>query len=122
MPEQMKPSSKEQSPDPAHSYERSHPQREAGMGRLDNNRSTPTNRPDQIQDTPTNKSDPRRQINAQDISNQQSQEQPDRSMHDEEPADADLSPQRIDNPRAKRHPRTGGKGGTPNEGESTRRG
>jgi hypothetical protein len=97
---QNRPASKEDAPDPAHSYERAHPHREAGMGRLDNDVSTPTDRPDQAHGAVKNRQDPARQINAQD-----------HSMHDEEPLGWDQAPQDIKNPRAKRHPRTRGNGG-----------
>ena len=33
-------------PDPARSYERARPEEEAGMGRLDNNKAVPIDRPD----------------------------------------------------------------------------
>ena len=36
MAEQMRPSSPQQAPNPAHSYERSDPNRESGMGRMEN--------------------------------------------------------------------------------------
>ena len=114
---QNRPASKEDAPDPAHSYERAKPEREAGMGRLDNNASTPTNRPDQSKGAVKNRQDPTRQINAQDEAqtNQRATRepsaQPDHSMHEEEPLGWDQAPQDIKNPRAKRHPRTKGNGG-----------
>src|SRR4051812_12936527 len=122
MAEQMRPSSKQDAPNPAHSYERSDPHREAGAGRMDNNQSTPTDRPDEIQQSVKNKSHPERQVNAEETTNSGERAQPDYSMHEDEPTDADLAPQAIQNPRDKRHPRTGGKGGTPDEGEPTRKG
>jgi hypothetical protein len=66
MAEQMRPASKEQAPDPSHAYERSHPSREAGMGRLDNNKATPADQPDATHQAVGNKSQPDRQINAED--------------------------------------------------------
>jgi hypothetical protein len=67
MSEKMRPASPEQAPDPSNNYERSHPEREAGMGRLDNNKNaTPEQTPDKIQQAVTNKQKPDRQINAQD--------------------------------------------------------
>ena len=66
MAEQMRPASPQQAPDPSHTYERSHPGREAGMGRLDNNKAVPTDSPDQSQDAVGNKQDGARQINGQD--------------------------------------------------------
>jgi len=51
MPEQMRPSSAKQAPDPAVNFDRSDPKREAGQGRLDTNRkATPTARPDRLSD------------------------------------------------------------------------
>jgi hypothetical protein len=130
MAEQMRPLSKEQAPDPANTYERSNPDREAGMGRLDNNKGTPTNRPDGVEGAVTNKQQSDRQINAQDVVDQRASQtgadqgsaHPDHSMFEEELTDADLAPQDIADPQRKRNPRIGGKGGTPNVGESTREG
>ena len=116
MAEQMRPASPQQAPDPSDSYERSHPGREAGMGRLDNNKAVPTEAPDQQQDAVRNKQDPTRQINAQDAVNPHggpAPEQPDHSMKDEEPLGWDQAPTDIHNPREQRHPRREGKGGTP---------
>jgi hypothetical protein len=69
MAEQSKPSSREHAPDPSYSYERSHPGREAGMGKLDNEGkdATPENTPDKSEDAATNKQDGSRQINAHDV-------------------------------------------------------
>jgi hypothetical protein len=116
MAEQMRPASREQAPDPANSYERANPNREAGMGRLDNNKATPQSSPDKQQDAVPNRQDGARQINAHDAVNQRggpAPEQPDHSMKDEEPLGWDQAPTGIDDPRQKRHPRTEGKGGTP---------
>src|SRR3954469_4849195 len=103
MPESRK------SPDPADSYERSRPSQQAGMGRLDNNQSTPQDAPDRMEKTVTNRQDPNRQVNSQDPAGPQ----PDHSMHEEEPDGGDQAPTDIKNPRMKRHPRTEGRGGTP---------
>lgn len=133
MAEQMRPSSPQQAPDPSYNYERSHPEREAGMGRLDNNmNATPTEHPDKMPGAVDNRQDPERQLNAQEVvdagaaaspveSAKEHQRrmggpapvQPDHSMKDEEPDGWDLAPTDIHNPREKRHPRTEGKGGTP---------
>lgn len=116
MAEQMRPASPEQAPDPTNNYERSHPSREAGMGRLDNNKSTPQDSPDMQEASSPNRQDGARQINAQDTVNASggaAPEQPDHSMKDEEPLGWDLAPNDIKDPRQKRHPRTEGKGGTP---------
>jgi len=55
MAEQMRPSSKEQAPDPARSYERAKPEAESGMGRLDNNKATPTDQPEQGKEAVSNR-------------------------------------------------------------------
>ena len=127
MAEQMRPASPKDAPDPAHSYERSDPEREAGMGRLDTNKAVPTNRPDQMDDVVRNKQDPARQINAEDVTDERTARkpapvQPDHSMHDEEPDGWDQAPTDIKHPSQKRHPRTGGKGGTPDAGERRKKG
>jgi len=121
MAEQMRPTSPNQAPNPAHSYERTDPHRESGQGRLDNDKTTPTARPDQQNDTVKNKSQPDRQLNAHEGLDSRAKAaagaQPDHSMHEEEPLD-DQAPQDIHNSREKRHPRTAGKGGTPDEGDA----
>jgi hypothetical protein len=116
MAEQMRPSSKEAAPDPSNAYERSHPSREAGMGRMDNNVATPTSGPDRGGQAVKNEQDPTRQVNAQDEGarqrNQGDQaEQPDHSMKDEEPLGWDQAPTDIQDPERQRHPRTEGRGG-----------
>ena len=55
-------------PDPATSYERAKPEKEAGMGRLDNNLGTPTKSPDRIEHAVKHKQ-ALRQINADDVIN-----------------------------------------------------
>ena len=116
MAEQMQPSSKAAAPDPSNSYERAHPGREAGMGRMDKIVATPTDAPDRGGQAVKNEQDPTRQINAQDDTavqrNQAEQaEQPDHSMKDEEPMGWDQAPTDIQDPEQKRHPRIEGKGG-----------
>ena len=116
MAEQMRPSSPQQAPDPSHSYERSHPGREAGMGRMDNNAATPTDAPDRGGQAVKNEQDPQRQVNAQDAAAPQRNQgdqagQPDHSMHDEEPMGWDQAPTDIQDPERQRHPRTEGRGG-----------
>jgi hypothetical protein len=128
MAEEMRPASPQQAPDPSDNYERAHPDREAGMGRLDNNDdAVPANAPEQGQEAVKNKHDPTRQVNGQDSqsreaadrqSTQGSQaapapQQPDHSMHEEEPDGWDMAPTDIHDKRRQRHPRTEGKGGTP---------
>src|SRR5688572_26907729 len=115
MAEQMRPASPEQAPDPSHNYERSHPGREPGMGRLDAEKPVPQNSPDDPQQATSNRQEPR-QVNAQDVVNArggQVPEQPDHSMHEEEPRGESLAPTDIHDPRFQRHPRREGKGGTP---------
>ena len=127
MASQNRPASKEDAPDPTRSYGREHPEAEAGMGRLDNNDdATPAANPDRAEDAVKNKQDPTRQLNAQDVVNQRatgaSTGQPDHSMADDDQIDTDTIPEESDNPRDKRNPRIGGKGGTPDAGESRRQG
>jgi len=112
----------ERVPDPSRSYERAKPEAESGMGRLENNESTPTNDPDRPQQAVKN-SQPPRQINAHEVTDENRtnepgsppppRHQPDHSMNEEEPNDIDFAPTDIHDPRNKRHPRTEGKGGTP---------
>jgi hypothetical protein len=114
--EQMRPASPQQAPDPSHSYERSHPGREAGMGRLDSDKAVPSDAPDQHRDAAANPQDPSRHVSAQDAVNQRggpAPVQPDHSMLDEEPDGWDQAPTDIHDPQQKRHPRKEGKGGTP---------
>jgi len=54
-----------QAPDPARVYERAKPEAESGMGRLDNNKATPTKREDKIHHAVKNRQK-NRQINAED--------------------------------------------------------
>jgi hypothetical protein len=111
MPDQSHPTSKQQAPDPARTYERAKPEAEAGMGRLDNNKATPTDDPDRAQDAVDNAQEPKG-VAAEEVVNQRSTgHEPDHSMLEEEPMDADQAPQDIHDPRQKRHPRTEGKGG-----------
>jgi hypothetical protein len=121
--EQNRPASPEQAPDPSNNYERAHPENEAGMGRLDNNQAVPEDSPDRPEQAVKNKQDPSHQINADDafVGREMPQadnaaplaEQPDHSMHEEEPDGWDQAPTDIRDNRQKRHPRTEGRGGTP---------
>ena len=118
MAEQMRPSSPQQAPDPSHSYERSHPGREAGMGRLDSDKPVPADSPDKGHEAVGNRQDGTKQVNAHDAVNQRGgptaegpARQPDHSMKDEEPLGWDQAPTDIQDPQQKRHPRTEGKGG-----------
>lgn len=69
MAEQMHPASKDQAPDPSHSYERAHPGRESASGKLEGeaDKATPTESHDKsVAETP-NRQDGSRQINAHDV-------------------------------------------------------
>jgi hypothetical protein len=66
MPEQMKPASKQQAPDPAVHFDRSDPKRESGQGRLTNNtKATPTPRKDALPSTVTHAQPGDKQLNAE---------------------------------------------------------
>src|SRR5262249_25157076 len=130
--------------DPSNNYERSHPDREAGMGRLDNNEAIPEDQKDCGEGAVTNRQDGGRQLNAQESASGTVRGEPlrppdamkhqreagtlpppaavDHSMHDEEPDGWDQAPLDIHDPEKKRHPHIGGKGGTPDAGEDPRRG
>ena len=123
MAEQMRPASPQQAPDPSFNYERSHPEREAGQGRLDNNRATPARTDDKADNAVTNRSTPR-EVTAHEVTDARKSNdpgepagpapvQPDHSMKDEEPLGWDQAPTDIGDNRHKRHPRTEGRGGTP---------
>jgi hypothetical protein len=122
---QMRPSSPAQAPDPATSYERAKPEKEAGMGRLDNNKFAPEDSKDKMEQAVKHKQD-LRQINAEDVVNgrhgqpadgaairQDQPQQPDHSMQQEEPLGWDQAPTDIHNRQNQRQPKTDGKGGTP---------
>src|SRR5438132_4117483 len=65
--EQMRPTSNKQAADPSDSYERSHPEHESGMGRLDNNKFVPAAERDKMHEAITHGQDPTWQINAEDV-------------------------------------------------------
>lgn len=68
MAEQNRPAHSSVAPDPATSYERAKPEKEAGMGRLDNNdEATPTKCPDSMDKAVKNKQIPEHQVNAEDV-------------------------------------------------------
>jgi hypothetical protein len=108
MPDQNRPLSRKDAPDPARTYERAKPEAEGGMGRLENDQALPSDSPDRPHEAVGHRQDPTRQINGQD-----DPKQPDHSMHDEEPDGWDQAPTDIRDPKMKRHPRTEGRGGTP---------
>jgi hypothetical protein len=78
MAEQMRPSSREQAPDPSHSYERSHPGRESGMGKLDDDakKAVPEDSPDKSEKDVPNRQDGDRQVNAHDVVNRRDEPRP----------------------------------------------
>lgn len=137
MADQAHPTSKADAPDPSYSYERSHPSREAGQGRLDNDVTTPRGDNDKQSQAVHNTSDNKKQVNSDPsahgkahaaergkqvtdlpVPGSVAEDQPDHSMKDEEPTGWDQAPQGRTPTESKRHPRIGGKGGTPDVGES----
>jgi hypothetical protein len=137
---QNRPASPGRAPDPATNYERSKPEKEAGAGHLDSpiGQSSPVARPDNMERTVDNAHPGTRQLNAHDdpggtggagqplnqidLSKPAPPKQPDHSMFDEEAAGWDQAPTDLNDPRQQQHPRTGGKGGTPDAGEPDSRG
>jgi hypothetical protein len=121
---QMQPSSPKDAPDPSNAYERSHPEREGGLDRKFPDTKAPYNMHRSVQ----HRQDPKRQLNADEVVNRRGgppeiqPNEPNHSMKDEEPLGADQRPLDIDDPQRQRQPRTGGKGGTPDAGESTKNG
>jgi hypothetical protein len=118
---QMRPASPAEAPDTARSYERAKPEKESGMGRLDNNKATPERSCEHLEEAVTQRQ-ANRQINAEDVIDQRAGRpaqgeslppQPDHSMNEEEPMGWDQAPLDIRNPRDQRQPKTDGKGGTP---------
>lgn len=121
-------------PDPASSYERARPEKEAGMGRLDMPPAVPDAAPDREGQAVKNAQEPR-QVNAEQTADERQgqapgeragptadedsanrprpAEQPDHSMLEEEPDGWDLAPNDIHDPRKQRHPRREGRGGLP---------
>jgi hypothetical protein len=117
----MRPASPAQAPDTARSYERAQPEKESGMGRLDNNKATPE-RSDERAEQAVTQRQPNRQLNAQDVVDQRAGNpaqgqslppQPDHSMKEEEALGWDQAPTDLHEPRHQRQPKTDGKGGTP---------
>ena len=113
MPEQMRPASKELAADPSDNYERSHPEHEAGMGRLDNNaKATPTKRPDQMPDAVKNAQDGSKQINAHNDINLQRRATVEPKRKD--PLGWQESPKTVEYSRDQPESLEGGRKGTPN--------
>ncbi|HEY2589058.1 MAG TPA: hypothetical protein VGI81_25165 [Tepidisphaeraceae bacterium] len=118
---QMRPASPAQAPDTARTYERAKPEKEAGMGRLDNNKATPERSCEHLEEAVTHRQ-ANRQLNAEDVVDQRAGRpahgeavppQPDHAMKDEEPLGWDQTPTDTHNPRDQRQPKTDGEGGTP---------
>jgi hypothetical protein len=70
--EQMRPASKETAPDPSNTYERAHPENEAGQGRMKRDKAVPANRPDSMEASVTHKQDTTHQLNSEDMVDQRS--------------------------------------------------
>jgi hypothetical protein len=71
--EQMRPASEAKAPDPSNSYERSHPENEAGMGRMKAQKTVPAKRADSLEASVTHKQDTTRQLNSEDVVDQRSE-------------------------------------------------
>ena len=85
--QKMRPASKELAPDPATSYERAKPEKEAGMGRLDNNtNATPRKAPDRSAGAVKNQQ-PLRQVNAHDVVDEQAHGDADGAIISSQPAE-----------------------------------
>ena len=125
MPQKRQGNSEQNAPDPASSYERAKPEKQSGMGRLDNNKATPSRSADRVKQAVKNKQS-NRQINSEDSTDQRAEgrpsssgtkgenpapKQPDHSMKDEEPLGWDQAPTEKQPTRNKRHPRKEGRGG-----------
>jgi hypothetical protein len=115
MASQNKPSSHKNAPDPATSYERAKPEKEAGMGRLDNNdNAVPTETQDASIDPVKNRQNPRRYEESEgvkDLDKAPPKEEPDHSMKEEEPLGWDQAPMGRRAKEEQRQPRTRGNGG-----------
>jgi hypothetical protein len=70
--EQMRPASKEKAPDPSNVYERAHPENEAGMGQMENNKFVASPHPDSLESSVMHKQDNTRQLNSEDVIDQRS--------------------------------------------------
>lgn len=76
MAEQPRPISKEDAPDPAHSYERSDANRETGMGSMKAPKTVPDEQADKLEGSVRNKQQTDRQLNSEDVVNQRKQSDP----------------------------------------------
>lgn len=106
-----------QAPRPDQSYERADPNGEAGMGDLDKDQHTPTDRDDAHEHAAAQKPDgtPLKTDSTENLGRPSKpvvpEERIEGDMTTEEPLGWDQAPQDIKNPTQKRHPRTEGKGG-----------
>jgi hypothetical protein len=138
-PSHIRPLSPQHAPDPASQFDRSRPEKESGMGDLNSpiGSATPTHQSENLDRSASNAHPGDRQLNAHDDPggtggagqplnqidlSKPAPKQPDHSMREEEPMGSDDAPTDIKDPRQQRHPRTGGKGGTPDAGEPNSRG
>ena len=87
----IRPLSPSQAPDPATVYERAKPEKEGGMGRLDNNKFAPEKSRDKMEDAVSHKQ-ANRQLNAHDVVDER----------DAQPADGS-SLSRDDEPKQTEH-------------------
>jgi hypothetical protein len=141
MADQSTPASKSQAQDPSYNYERSHPDRESPQGSLAKPTPAPAKAEDHVDQAVGNRQPGDLQLNGDDsgdglthaqergkqltdlpVPGSVARDQPDHSMNDEEPEGWDLAPTEATPPEQSRHPRTGGKGGTPDVGEPMRNG
>jgi hypothetical protein len=74
--EQMRPASNDKAPDPSNTYERAHPENEAGQGRLSSDKPVPSHCPDSMEASVTQKQDGTHQLNAEDVIDQRSKLHP----------------------------------------------
>jgi hypothetical protein len=70
--EQIRPVSKENAPDPSNTYERCHPENEAGQGRLDSDKPVPSKHSNDMEATVGHKQNTARQLNSEDVIDQRS--------------------------------------------------
>ncbi len=73
--EQMRPASDEKAPDPANTYERAHPENEAGMGKTGTPEVRPSKRPDSMEASVGHKQETTHQLNSEDVVDQRSKAQ-----------------------------------------------
>jgi len=76
MPAKATPPVSDPAPDPSDTYERSHPEHEAGMGRLDSEEPVVHESPDVIEQTVEHRQDGSRQLNAHETEDHRSKVKP----------------------------------------------